>query len=39
MGNTVQAAAPLAEGGAADAKTPRTERGRRSLRKLLEMSS
>lgn len=40
MGNTGQAAVPVAEQASpADAKTPRTERGRRTLRKLLDAAA
>lgn len=39
MGNTGQAAAPVAGGASSDAKTPRTDRGRRTLRKLLDAAA
>ena len=39
MGNTREAAAALAEHASVDAKTPRTERGRRTLRKLLDAAA
>jgi hypothetical protein len=39
MGNTREAAASLAEEASVDAKTPRTERGRRTLRKLLDAAA
>lgn len=39
MGNTGQAGAPVAEGVSSEAKTPRTDRGRRTLRKLLDAAA
>lgn len=39
MGNTQGSATPVAEAACGDAKTPRTERGRRTLRKLLDAAA
>jgi AcrR family transcriptional regulator len=39
MGNTQGNATPVAEAACGDAKTPRTERGRRTLRKLLDAAA
>jgi AcrR family transcriptional regulator len=39
MGNTHGSATPVAEAACGDAKTPRTERGRRTLRKLLDAAA
>ena len=39
MGNTQGTATPVAEAACGDAKVPRTERGRRTLRKLLDAAA